>query len=798
MRLRLKFKCAEETRPRGRTARLLRLGAGCAAGLAAAAVLSAQGESSVVELDPFTVFGGPEGVVFTPGAGYLIGERELEIHRHDNIDQAIRRVPGAYFRTEDGYGLFPNISFRGVGSMRTSKLTVMEDGILSAPAPYANPSAYYTPTTGRMRGLEILKGSSQVKYGPRTTGGVLNYLSTAIPAEGAGRIALTIGENQELRFHGWYGDVFATEAGDVGMLIEHYFRRTDGFKSIDTNATFAGGSTGFVKNEPMLKLSFTPANGPAQRFELKVGHTDLVADETYLGLTTEDFRANPHRRYISTQFDRIPTEQWRTHLRHVIDIGPDTSLLSTIYYNQFSRSWYKLHDVRRIGGGAVSLAGALAGSPFYDGAGAIAGTEGEPLAVLRGEAAGIWRVRDNNRAYKSHGVESIFRHSVDAGAVTHALEFGARLHEDYEDRFQKQDDYTVDAAGNVTGVVRRRLGTQDNRRGTARALALYAKDSISWDGLTVVPGIRYERIRYTDERRGTDPDSPDFNQVTSVRRGTLDVAAPGVGATYAMGHGWMAFGGVHRGFSLPSPGAAVHPANPVGEETSLGYELGARYDRNGAVRAEAVLFWTDFSNLIVPDNIGGAGTGVTENAGDVRTRGLELAGTFDPGLLHGWSFRNPYSLAYTYTDATIRSDVSASGTSGGAVESIFAGGARGNRLPYVPRHQISLGAGLEFERFGVHLDAFYVASTYASANNSAEEVNPFGGPDLGPVPDARFGKSDAYFLLDAAVHYEVLPGVRLNAGVQNLLDREYMASRIPHGPRPGHPRFFHAGMTWDF
>ena len=63
---------------------------------------------------------------------------------------------------------------------------------MMAPAPYSEPAAYYTPRIGRMSGIEVLKGSSQVRFGPHTTGGVVNYLSTPfaeldpeIPAEPA-------------------------------------------------------------------------------------------------------------------------------------------------------------------------------------------------------------------------------------------------------------------------------------------------------------------------------------------------------------------------------------------------------------------------------------------------------------------------------------------------------------------------------------------------------------------------------------------------------------------------------------
>ncbi len=749
------------------------------------------------ELDPFAVIGDTSNVYFTPGAGYVVDGTEISGHNYDNIEQVMRRVPGVYFRTEDGFGIFPNISFRGVGSMRTTKLTVMEDGILSAPAPYANPAAYYTPTTGRMSGIEILKGSSQVRFGPHNTGGVLNYRSTPIPFEGSGRIRLSYGENGDMRFHGYYGEVFQTGMGELGVLFEHYFRQNDGFKRMDTSPTYGGGDTGFTKNEPMLKLSWVPNTDLRQRFEVKVGYTDMDADETYLGLTTEDFRANPFRRYVSTQFDEITTEQWRSYLRHELEFSETSRLASTVYYNSFSRSWYKLHDVRRAGGLSSSLSNALAGGGFYDSNGLVEGTEGEPLAVLKGEAAGIWRVRDNNRAYKSYGAQSIFQHGIEAGGAFHAIEIGVRLHEDYEDRFQKQDDFEVDDSGNVIGSTFRAPGTQDNRRGTARALAIHAQDRIEWDRWAVTPGIRYERVRYTDERRGMNPVAADFNQVILKRQSTLDVFAPGIAAHYEATDQVAFFGGVHRGFSLPSPSAAAAPSNPIGEERSLGYELGTRYRNQGGIQGEVVLFLTHFDDLIVPDNIGGAGTGVTENAGEVRTYGLETALSYDPGRQLGWGYSTPLQLAFTWTDATIRSDVSASGDSGGAVESIFAGGSRGNRLPYIPRCQISFGAGVDFERFGIFLDAFYVASTYASANNSAEEVNPFGGPGNTPAPDARFGKNDAYFLLDLTAQYRVNDRFSVQLSVQNLLDREYIASRVPHGPRPGHPRFVSLGISYD-
>lgn len=114
-------------------------------------------------LRDFTVIGSKQNLEKTPGSGAFITAGEIRTFAYDDINQVIRRTPGVYVRQEDGYGLFPNVSLRGVSTTRNGKITVMEDGILMAPAAYSDPAAYYTPNTGRMSGLEVLKGSSQIK-----------------------------------------------------------------------------------------------------------------------------------------------------------------------------------------------------------------------------------------------------------------------------------------------------------------------------------------------------------------------------------------------------------------------------------------------------------------------------------------------------------------------------------------------------------------------------------------------------------------------------------------------------------
>jgi len=709
------------------------------------------------------VIGSKYAVSQLPASGDFIDLNEIRMHSYDNVHQVLRKVPGVYVQEETGYGLLPNISLRGVDTHRSRKITLMEDGVLTAPAPYSAPSAYYSPTMGRMRGLEVLKGSSQVKYGPHTTGGAVNYLSTPIPHTGESYLKMLYGSFNEFVAHMYHGGM--TDSDRFGGMAEMYHRRTDGFKTI-RHSSGDDDQTGFDRSDYMVKLVWKSGEAGRQRFEVKAGYTDFEADETYLGLSEDDFSRDPYQRYYASRFDNFKGHHFRSYLKHSAELEDNLRITSTVYCNDFHRNWYKVHDIKDVQGlpaGTMPMAEALA-------------TGGAALSTLKGENAGIWRVRANNRDYYLWGIQAMVEASLDTAAAEHTFEAGLRYHTDQAKRFQWQDEVSIDDAGGVTAISPGEKGAAGDRVQTAKAIAAFVQDEVSRGIFTVIPGIRAEHI---------DNKVNDYNKGPGRLAGDEDVFAAGLATKCKLNEEALVFAGAYRGYSVPSPRDSI--VKELEEETSTSGEIGARYAREG-VAAQLSGFYTAFEDLIVGGYVGTTSDTDAENAGNVNSYGAELKFEIDPGLLYEWGFENPIWAAFTYTRATLDGNATSEDP-----ESTFAGGTDGNEVPYIPECQVSVGYRLKFKKLDCDVVATYVDSVYSTANNSSEHVNPVTGK-----LDARFGKIDSRFVVNASTRYAVRNNVAAFVNVHNLLDEDYLASRHPHGPRPGQPLTAVAGIETSF
>ncbi len=751
------------------------------AGICSMGVVGGMAQEVSDELDPVLVsgaiVGSKEGVNQITGSATYLDIDDLRVHSISDINSALRRVPGVYVRPEDGYGNFPNISLRGIDMGRSSKVTIMEDGILAAPAPYSSPSAYYSPTLERMSGLEVIKGSSQVKYGPHTTGGAINYLSTAIPDEVTTYSKVYYGEFDEMVSHIYHGGKKDTGAGRIGYLVEGYYRTTDGFKDLKG----ANGETGFTRSEPMVKLSWEPNTANYQSFELKLGSTDFDANETYLGLTDEDFSANPYQRYAASRNDEINTYASRGYLRHFVELNSNASLKTTAYFTKFHRNWFKLDKVGTADDGSAGQSGyKVWNKPEY-------------LSVIKGESAGFIRLKANNRDYTAQGIESVLNYDLDMGSLDNQFQLGVRYHNDDIDRYQWYHKYDQDARGGwSSNGPDAPSGKAGDRRQETDAWSIYLEDRIAInEKLAFIPGIRFETLEFDyDQNTRTKDKSP------AGGSGDMHVVTGGIGLSYDASANLNLFAGAYHGASLPGPRSYIRSGESLDRESSMSYELGFRY-RNEAFVATGALFYSDLQDFIVPDNLGtgfeefeGGETVYTDkgpNDGEISAVGLELHMGYDFGLAKDASYSLPVTLGLTWTEAEFESGArSADG------ESIFSGAKDGNEVPYIPEIQLHAGIGLATGKYRINLDGTYVGDSSASGANGSGPYNYAG------KYDSRYGEIDSYFVADLTVRYDVSDSTNVFATARNVFDEEYVVGRLPQGARPSMPQQLLFGIESQF
>ncbi len=679
------------------------------------------------------------------GSAHKVSQEELERKESDDIHQVLAEVPGVYTRNEDGFGLRPNIGMRGGNSDRSARIMLMEDGLPLAPAPYAAPAAYTFPLATRLVGVEIYKGPAAILFGPQTIGGALNLLTREIPEEPSAEIDLGAGSWSTEKIHGW-----ASAGGERwGLLLEAAHLGSDGFKQLD-----GGGNTGFERQDLMLKAKVgAPGPEPWSEVSLKLGYGREHSNETYLGLSLEDFARTPYRRYAASALDQMDWHREQASLGWAVDAG-QLELNSALYYQGLQRSWTKLnafadgpdlHDLllNPDGGQAAVYAAIL---------------RGDEDSVSADQALALGT---NNRRYRQAGLQVVARHRGGGERLSHQLELGGRVHGEKVQRRHTEQDWWMNAGVLVPNdpTVRTTLDSDTD----ALALSAWMHEDLRLGRFHVLPGLRLEQIR-TSARDATPGAEP-----TSSAPIWRPILLPGIGLSVGQEPGWQVFSGLHRGFSPVPPGEPAE-ASP---ELAWTLEAGGRLDP-GWLRVEAVGFYSDYDNLAGQCTLSG---GCTDelldqqfSGGEARVWGLESMVDLELPLVRGLTLVP--GLSYTFTESEFLTGFSSSFPQWDSV-------AVGDALPYVPVHQGAASLVLQGRRASIGL--------HGTGRGAMRDV-----AGQGEIPVES--KLPGAVLLDLSADAWITDRARCYLTVTNLTDAVVLSSLRPYGARPGAPLHLSLGI----
>ena len=677
------------------------------------------------------------------GSGTVISNEDLQKTIDTDIHKILSAVPGVFFRTEDGYGLRPNISIRGTSLDRSSKITIMEDGVLVAPAPYTSASAYYFPTTGRIHGVEVLKGPSAITQGPSTIGGALNLISTPIPTEGKGQFVQELGDNGMMRTHA----VLGGDNGTFGAMVEVHEHSTDGFDSIAN----VGGDTGFDKSDLLAKFRYTSGN---HEVTLKMLDLDESSYQTYVGLSQYSFQQNPRRRYGMTQYDQMNNDGEQQSITYKGSFG-NVDVIATSWSNDYHRDWFKVDKANN--GKAFGISNGI--NNVID---AANNGNADAQGILDGTRAVEVKLKHNNRFYGNEGIQ--FQLSTDIG--NHSVTFGYRDMEDYESRLQNYECFDQSADGKNSALSPCSTGWtgSNNRLRETDATSYFVQDTITMDKLSLTLGYRsedYDKVenRWSDAKPTRTIKDAKYNN----KKSSGDYSTTGFGATYDVSENLKLVAGFHQGMSPVFNGDAEEADN---------MELGFRYNK-GTTAVEVIYFASDYANLVAEcknSSGGDCDAGDTFSGGEVDVSGLEIDASW---VVQSNTVNYPIAITYTSTDATFDNSFDSD---------YFGVVASGDDVPYIPSSVLAISAG------------FITESGWSGYMRMADH-----GSSCSTAACGAYENIEAYSYIDLSLRKRVNENLDVYGVLENVTDNEDIAARAPkNGARSQKPQTFKVGFSYKF
>ena len=627
------------------------------------------------------------------------------------LESALRAVPGVQIHNRYNFSTGERVAVRGFGSRAqfgVRGVRILVDGIpATLPDGQATLDHLDLSALGR---VEALRGPNATLYG-NAAGGVLHF-RTADPAEEPAEVTLrttTSGTDGPwpLRANLWSLQSSVTgTSDDVGYRIGFNRVRFDGFR---INPIADDGTPYGAATRSVLNGTLTKPLG-AGTLRVVLNGMDLFSENAG-----------------SLNADVLAEGLDPAHGFNVI-----SGALKDVRQGQIGTSW-----MGRVGATETEFA--------------AWGIRREMYNPIPG------RVIDLNR--NAGGMRALAQRSTQTEAGDLTIGLGLEVESQSDDRQNRENN------GGDPG------STLIDQQERVRGIGLFTQGRVDLSGgLSLLAGLRYDRMRYAVEDRFSGPSDPD----DSAER-TMDALSPSAGVVFSVRDDLELFGSVARSFETPTTTElANQPSGQGGFNATLEPQLGLTFEgglRSGLGTAwfvEASLFRTKLTNGLVPFEV--ADRTYYQNAAETKHVGWEVAVDGRP------SSAVSTRIAYTRINARYEDFVDGDGDD-------FSG----NRVPGLAPNRIDALVQFQGELGYLELRGLF--------------------QDDVPVDDGGMHSSPSYFVTDVRVgSTELEMGDAIVApfvGIANLFDERYNASVVPNAfgrryfePDPGRTYQVGFGITW--
>ena len=658
----------------------------------------------------------------------------------NNSRQIYSQVAGLNIFQNDDAGLQLNIGGRGLDPNRTSNFNTRQNGYDISADVLGYPESYYTPPSEGLSNIQIVRGAASLQYGTQF-GGLVNFVMREPK------------KNQK-----------------EGFII----RNSIGSNNLYTNFTSYIGSKN--KFRYYAYFNFKQGNGfrensyfNSKNFFIKTIYdinqeSKLSFDLTYFTYLTQQAGGLNDQMFSNDPFQSNRARNW---------FNVDWLLYNLRYDHEFdtkkslSVSFFGLNAVRNALGFRVNRVDQV--------------DSNGPRDLISGD-------------FNNFGIEAKFLNHYKLFNKESIFVLGSKLY--YATNYSKQGPGS-DLSDPDFGFYNDNFpaySNQSNYKYPNKNISVFGENIININNeLTITPGFRLEYIntqaRGQFERIILDAAQNVIQHDTILenRKNERLFLLTGVGvsqklkndielyANYSQNYRSVTFADI----STVNPAYAIDPE--ISDENGYTIDLGLRGNYDNLFSFDANIFHLAYNNrigfvqrLFDDGNVKAYRT----NTGDANIYGLESL--VDINLKKVFGLDSAY-IFNTFLNLSI-------------IDSKYVKsdepGVEGKEVEFVPKYNIKYGIKFGYKNFTSYLQYSYLASQFSDSSNSVES-------NLSGV----IGQIPAYDILDLSMNYK-LGKIKLETGVNNILDTSYFTRRATGYPGPGiipsPPRNYYLTIQYKF
>src|SRR5450830_1702306 len=265
---------------------------------------------------------------------------------------------------------------------------------------------------------------------------------------------------------------------------------------------------------------------------------------------------------------------------------------------------------------------------------------------------------------------------------------------------------------------------------------LYAQDQMALDNWRLTLGGREDWVH-----QGTTY----FNKLDATNTDRSKNFSGNAALSYVFDSGFVPYLSYAESFQ-PASNASVDPVKSYKPTEGQQWELGIKYQPPGSTTLLSAAVYDLTQKNVLVTRIGSGNQSITDQAGEVKVKGLELEAVSDV------TENLKVIAAYTLAKSEVQTGI-----------------YKGNRLQLMPNQQASLWTDYTWhtsvlDGFGIGFGARYTGNTYGDQANT------------------WLGKANAYTVFDGAVHYDLgrldnsLKGASVKLNATNLFNKDYLST----------------------